>query len=311
MALARRLARGVVAFWRGFSSAFRGERGIFVKRVPCVLDISRAAANPYLRCRHCQGLPGPARLTWLCPDCYRRLYVDGSRRARTEILKRLSECDNEIRKHEAILAGQSVSEFQEAARREELARKVYIAQLTRQAIIGRLSECDNEIRKHEAILAGQSASEFQQAVRREELARKKRELLNRAKALDSLRDLKPEEFQRLMWAAYRKARYEVQETSFTKDGGVDGFLVKGSRRLLLQCKRYKGDVGEPFVRDLFGTMIHNSANGAILVTTAGISEPARKFADGKGIELVDGDALLSFLREADLSEDLLPDDLIS
>ena len=262
MALARRLARGVVAFWRGFSSAFRGERGIFVKRVPCVLDISRAAANPYLRCRHCQGLPGPARLTWLCPDCYRRLYVDGSRRARTEILKRLSECDNEIRKHEAILAGQS-------------------------------------------------ASEFQQAVRREELARKKRELLNRAKALDSLRDLKPEEFQRLMWAAYRKARYEVQETSFTKDGGVDGFLVKGSRRLLLQCKRYKGDVGEPFVRDLFGTMIHNSANGAILVTTAGISEPARKFADGKGIELVDGDALLSFLREADLSEDLLPDDLVS
>jgi len=58
-------------------------------------------------------------------------------------------------------------------------------------------------------------------------------------------------------------------------------------------------------------MIHNSANGAILVTTAGISEPARKFADGKGIELVDGDALLSFLREADLSEDLLPDDLVS
>jgi restriction endonuclease Mrr len=270
----------VVAFWRGFFSAFGGERWMFVanKLKPCVRGISRAAANPYLRCRHCQGLAGPARLTWLCPDCYRRLYVDGSRRARTEILKRLAECDNEIRKTE---------------------------------ILKRLAECDNEIRKREAILAGQSASEFQEAVRREELARKKREFLNRAKALGSLRDLKPEEFQRLMWAAYRKAGYEVQETSFTKDGGVDGFLVKGSRRLVLQCKRYKGNVGEPFVRDLLGTMIHNSANGAILVTTAGISEPARKFADGKGIELVDGDALLSFLREADLSEDLLPDDLVS
>jgi len=191
-----------------------------------------------MRCRHCQRLPGLARLTELCPDCYRRAHVDIRSRARTEILKHLTECDNEIRKHEAILAGRSASDFQEAARREELARKVYIKQLTRQQIIRHLAECDNEIRKHEAILAGQSASEFQEAVRREELARKKREFLNRAKALDSLRDLKPEEFQRLMWAAYRRAGYEVQETSFTKDGGVDGFLVKGSRRLVLQCKRY-------------------------------------------------------------------------
>jgi len=275
------------------------------------LDRDRRRIEWRMRCGHCQRLPGLARLTGLCPDCYRRVHVDSRRRARTEILKRLAECDNEIRKHEAILAGQSTSEFQEAVRQEELARKVDIKRLTRQAIIRHLAECDNEIRKHEAILAGQSASQFQEAVRREELARKKREFLNRAKALDSLRDLKPEEFQRLMWEAYRRAGYEVQETSFTKDGGVDGFLVKGSRRLVLQCKRYKGDVGEPFVRDLFGTMIHNSANGAILVTTAGISEPARQFANGKGIELIDGDALLSFVREADLSEDLLPDDLVS
>jgi len=149
----------------------------------------------------------------------------------------------------------------------------------------------------------------EEAARRRELAIKKRELLEKTKSLTALQKLDPEQFQQLVWGAYRRAGYAVQETSFSRDGGADGFLVKEPNRLVLQCKRYKGDVGEPVVRDLFGTARHHNADGAILVTTGRISQPARSFARGKNITLIDGEALLSLLKEADLSEDMIPDEL--
>ena len=57
-----------------------------------------------------------------------------------------------------------------------------------------------------------------------------------------------------------------------------------------------GTVGEPIVRDLYGTLVHENADYGWLVTTGGISRRAREWANGKPIELWDGQKLVELAR---------------
>ena len=52
-------------------------------------------------------------------------------------------------------------------------------------------------------------------------------------------------------------------------------------------------MGEKTVRDLFGTLLHERASRAFLVTTADISDAAYKWSLGKPITLIDGDVLVA------------------
>jgi restriction system protein len=77
------------------------------------------------------------------------------------------------------------------------------------------------------------------------------------------------------------------------DHGVDLELTAPDRRhAIVQCKRYRDTVGEEIVRSLFGTMLHETAYHAFLVTTADISEAARIWAAGKPLTLIDGPTLV-------------------
>jgi restriction system protein len=159
--------------------------------------------------------------------------------------------------------------------------------------------------------ARKEAEEANEAKRhREELLSRKTEFIRNVRTLTFLQSLDPELFQRLVWKVYSSLGYDVVETPMGKDGGVDGVLCKNGSRSILQCKRYQADVGEPVVRDLFGTVHHHGAQAGILVTTGKISTPARRFASGKPLTLVDGKALLSLLDAARLTEDVVPDEFV-
>ena len=90
--------------------------------------------------------------------------------------------------------------------------------------------------------------------------------------------------------------YPIQEITLksdTKDGGVDVLLTDDrGRQAVVQCKRYRQNVGEPIVRDLYGTMIHAGATHAFLITTAGFTLEAKRWAVGKPITLIDGKRLV-------------------
>jgi restriction system protein len=64
------------------------------------------------------------------------------------------------------------------------------------------------------------------------------------------------------------------------------------KKAVVQCKRYQNTVGEEIVRELYGTLIHERAARAFLVTTADISESAQQWAQGKPITLIDGRTLV-------------------
>jgi HJR/Mrr/RecB family endonuclease len=90
-------------------------------------------------------------------------------------------------------------------------------------------------------------------------------------------------------------------TKATGDGGIDIVAYSESPifsgKYIVQCKDWGGSVGEPTIRDLYGVVMAESANKGILITTGTITKSAYKFADGKPIELIDGQQLNNLLQK--------------
>ena len=112
--------------------------------------------------------------------------------------------------------------------------------------------------------------------------------------LDQLLELSPTEFEHYVASLFRQKGYKVVVRGGSGDHGVDLELFgDGCKRAVVQCKRYRDTVGEDVIRDLFGTLLHERATRAFLVTTADISNAARKWSVGKPITLIDGETLVA------------------
>lgn len=119
----------------------------------------------------------------------------------------------------------------------------------------------------------------------------------RALTLPQLQRLNPSEFEAYIARLFARQGYHVLNVRDSKDGGVDVLLTdEQGQQAVVQCKRYRQNVGEPIVRDLYGTMIHTGATHAYLITTAGFSSEAKRWAAGKPITLIDGKQLVELAK---------------
>ncbi len=125
------------------------------------------------------------------------------------------------------------------------------------------------------------------------LTAEERRHFGRIRDLASLQKLGPVEFERFVGHFFSQQGYDVFTTPNSGDQGIDLFLHKGRQTCVVQCKRYRGTVGQATVRDLYGVMVHSGADSAVLVTSGRISRAARDWAHAKPIELLDGPALLA------------------
>lgn len=125
--------------------------------------------------------------------------------------------------------------------------------------------------------------------------------------LDQLMLLPPDGFERLTQRLLRESGFvDTQVMGRTGDGGIDG---RGAYRLSLltfqvffQCKRYKGSVGAPQVRDFRGAMAGRGDKG-LLITTGVFTNEAKKEASRDGappIDLIDGTQLCELIKEREL-----------
>jgi restriction system protein len=117
----------------------------------------------------------------------------------------------------------------------------------------------------------------------------------------NLMQLTPSEFESLITNLFEKMGLKTRQTRPSRDGGVDCVAwdarpVMGGK-VVIQAKRYKDTVGVSAVRDLFGTVHNEGAGKGILVTTSGYGKASFEFADGKPLELLDGNNLLYLLNE--------------
>lgn len=116
----------------------------------------------------------------------------------------------------------------------------------------------------------------------------------------NLLSIDPVEFEHLIANLLVRMGLETQLTKASHDGGVDIVALDNrpilGGKIVIQAKRYKRTVPVSCVRDLYGAMQHEGASKAILVTTSKLGADAWQFAEGKPLQLIEGQQLLELLR---------------
>jgi Restriction endonuclease/Topoisomerase DNA binding C4 zinc finger len=160
----------------------------------------------------------------------------------------------------------------------------------------------------ESVLCQQCIAENEEKQRHleEERSRQYIEWVKRIRLPEYLKSMHPQEFEELICQLYARLGYAAELTPYTGDGGIDAYLRKGGQTTILQCKRVKGSVGEPVLRDLYGTMRAENASTGLVVTTGKVSRQAREWADGKPIEIIELDLLQDLIRRNFTESDLVP-----
>lgn len=107
-----------------------------------------------------------------------------------------------------------------------------------------------------------------------------------------------QEFERLVSEAFRRKGYRVTETGGAQaDGGVDLVLRRDGETFLVQCKHWRAQaVSVQVVRELYGVMAARGAAGGFVVTSGVFTPPAKDFARGRNIALIDGAKLQAMLK---------------
>lgn len=103
------------------------------------------------------------------------------------------------------------------------------------------------------------------------------------------------EFEDYVYSLLKSLGFHVTQTAYSNDGGIDliaeadSIFFKG--KYIIQCKKWTAKVGQPEIRDLYGVVTSERANKGILITTSDFTEQAYAFANGKNIELINGESL--------------------
>jgi restriction system protein len=118
-------------------------------------------------------------------------------------------------------------------------------------------------------------------------------------------EMNPDAFERLTQRMLRESGFvHVEVTGRTGDGGIDGkgiARINGlmSFHIAFQCKKYKGSVGAPEIRNFRGAIVGRADRG-MFITTGSFTKAAIEEANRDGaapIDLVDGDQLADKLKE--------------
>lgn len=93
------------------------------------------------------------------------------------------------------------------------------------------------------------------------------------------------QFEDAVAAVYRSNGYNAKVSKHGGDGGIDIVLDKDGRRIAVQCKAHKAQIGPSVARDLYGTMAHLGFDEGIIVSRSGFTAGVYDFVAGKPISL--------------------------
>jgi len=106
----------------------------------------------------------------------------------------------------------------------------------------------------------------------------------------------------LVEMGYGGSREDAQTVGRSGDGGIDGIINEdrlGLDVIYVQAKRWKGNVGEPPIRDFVGALDGKGVQKGILITTSNFNPAATNFAErsSKRIVLINGTQLAQLMIE--------------
>lgn len=103
------------------------------------------------------------------------------------------------------------------------------------------------------------------------------------------------QFEHYLGHLFRSQGYKAEVTKAAGDFGADLVISKDGKRIVVQAKRYKKNVGLKAVQEVQGAKAHYRANGAWVVTNSNYTEQAYQLAKSNGVRLISRDELVEML----------------
>jgi len=181
--------------------------------------------------------------------------------------------------------------FNRSATCSDCATKAHLREQAADA--ARRAEAEKIRREAELRAAEQRRRETheREAERRRQEEERKREA---ARTIEGLQRLSGSEFEELISSLFKRDGYRITRCGGSGDDGIDVILHLESAKDVVQCKRWRNDIGAAVIREFYGSLMHAGARQGFVITTASFSVNARSFAAGKPIFLIDGKYLLAW-----------------
>lgn len=89
--------------------------------------------------------------------------------------------------------------------------------------------------------------------------------------------------------------YKVEVTRASGDYGADLVLCKGSKKIVVQAKRYSKRVGIKAIQEVVGSKAHYKAEEAWVITNNYFTDAALNLAKSNGVRLINRDQLIQMI----------------
>ncbi|MEW9109004.1 restriction endonuclease [Cytobacillus gottheilii] len=104
-------------------------------------------------------------------------------------------------------------------------------------------------------------------------------------------------FEEYLQTLLRTKGYQVQLTPATGDYGADLVLTTKEKRIIVQAKRYKKNVGVKAVQEIASAKSHYRADECWVMTNSFFTEQAKKLANSNQVKLIDRKELMGWMLE--------------
>ncbi|MFD3447118.1 restriction endonuclease [Microbacteriaceae bacterium 4G12] len=114
----------------------------------------------------------------------------------------------------------------------------------------------------------------------------------RQSKIDDIDKMNGHQFEEYLGILFRKLGYQTQVTKASGDFGADLILRKNNKKIIVQAKRYKKNVGISSVQEIVGAKEFYKADETWVVTNSNFTAAARKLATANRVVLIDRERLI-------------------
>jgi restriction system protein len=117
--------------------------------------------------------------------------------------------------------------------------------------------------------------------------RMRRDRVFHGATLSSIDGMDGRQFEEFLAVLFVHLGYRVQHVGMSHDFGADLVLTSPRKRIVVQAKRYNGNVGIGAVQEALGAVQYYRGTRGMVVASSGFTESARELAARSGVELWD------------------------
>lgn len=141
-----------------------------------------------------------------------------------------------------------------------------------------------------------SASQIARLLRRKGL---RGEYISKVKSIEDVANLSWEEFEHFTAEIYENLGFKTQVIGGTGgDDGIDVLATRGRKKIIIQCKHWKDNLGVSKIREMFGVMHAEKAAEVHIIALTGFTPAAIDFADKqKRIKIIGPEDIMALLKQ--------------